>query len=321
MLFRSRDTVSTTSRRAQDRQVEHERRLPAPRTHRRGTRSNSVETSVGEPIAATFLNVADTDWTSAANREWIHAALASPPQVIVDVLDTAEAIDRVVATAVASGWPATPPSERQRILRQAADVMESERGATLSLMAHEAAKTVGEGDAEVSEAIDFSRYYAHCIAGLNDGAARGLRFDPLGVVVVASPWNFPYAIPAGGVLAALAAGNAVVLKPAPEVRQTARLLVEHLWRAGVPTDALQYVACPDNDVGRRLVTHPDVGAVVLTGGLETATRFLDWVDGTVSTDALTSKMPAWAGRQAAAALEQVRRHLGNDAIPRPPELP
>ncbi len=271
-----RDTVSTTSRRAQDRQVEHERGLSDPRTDQRGARSNSDESPVGAPVAAGFANVADTDWTSAANREWIRAALASPPQVIVDVLDSVEAIDRVVATAVASRWPTTPPSERQRILRQASEVMEGERGATLSLMAHEAAKTVGEGDAEVSEAIDFSRYYAHWIDGLDDGAARGLRFDPVGVVVVASPWNFPYAIPAGGVLAALAAGNAVVLKPAPEVRQTARLLVEHLWRAGVPTDALQYVACPDNEVGRRLVTHPDVAAVVLTGGLDTARRFLDW---------------------------------------------
>ena len=96
------------------------------------------------------------------------------------------------------------------------------------------------------------------------------------MVVVASPWNFPYAIPAGGVLAALAAGNAVILKPAPEVRAVGRLLVEQLWQAGVPRDVLQFVACPDDEVGRRLVTHPDVGTVVLTGAYETAQLFLEW---------------------------------------------
>ena len=96
------------------------------------------------------------------------------------------------------------------------------------------------------------------------------------MVVVASPWNFPYAIPAGGVLAALVAGNAVILKPAPETAPTAWLLAEQCWRAGVPRDVLQFVACPDDEVGRRLVTHPDVDAVVLTGAYDTARLFLDW---------------------------------------------
>ena len=98
----------------------------------------------------------------------------------------------------------------------------------------------------------------------------------LGVVVVASPWNFPWAIPAGGVLAALAAGNAVILKPAPETVLTATVLAGQLWAAGVPRDVLQLVPCPDDEVGRRLVTHPDVAAVVLTGSWDTAQRFLEW---------------------------------------------
>jgi RHH-type proline utilization regulon transcriptional repressor/proline dehydrogenase/delta 1-pyrroline-5-carboxylate dehydrogenase len=95
-------------------------------------------------------------------------------------------------------------------------------------------------------------------------------------VLVASPWNFPYAIPAGGVCAALAAGNAVILKPAPEVREVAFELAQQLWRAGVPRDALQFVACPDDEVGRRLVTHDDVATVVLTGAYETAQLFRSW---------------------------------------------
>ncbi len=260
--MRAIDAVSTESRRAQDRSVAASPSLP-------------LDVAVTD---RPYENAADTDWTSEANRTWIEAALASPPSVEVPVLDRVEDIDRVVAAAVSSNWVTVSLRERQQVLRRVAETMEAERGATLSLMAHEAAKTVAEGDPEVSEAIDFARYYASCIDRLVDRAAHGAgsTFEPVGVVVVASPWNFPYAIPAGGVLAALAAGNAVVLKPAPEVRATARLLAEQLWRSGVPMDALQYVACPDDEVGRRLVTHPDVGTVVLTGAYETAMRFLEW---------------------------------------------
>ena len=102
---------------------------------------------------------------------------------------------------------------------------------------------------------------------------------PRGVVVVASPWNFPYAIPAGGVLAALAAGNAVILKPPPEARRTALHLVEQLHRGGVPPEVVQFVACPDDEVGQRLITHPDVDSVILTGAYETAELFRSWKPG------------------------------------------
>jgi len=130
---------------------------------------------------------------------------------------------------------------------------------------------VREGDPEVSEAIDFARFYAT--------AEIPEHTSPDGVVVVASPWNFPYAIPAGGVLAALMAGNTVILKPPPETRQTAWLLANQCWRAGVPREALHYVACPDNEVGRRLITHDDVATVVLTGAYATAQMFLGWKPG------------------------------------------
>ena len=103
------------------------------------------------------------------------------------------------------------------------------------------------------------------LAGHKSGFIAGQEITdkrPLGIVAVVSPWNFPYAIPAGGVCAALAAGNAVILKPAPEVREVAFELAQQLWRAGVPGDALQFVACPDDEVGRRLVTHDDVDVVV-----------------------------------------------------------
>ncbi|MGH9135616.1 MAG: aldehyde dehydrogenase family protein, partial [Acidimicrobiales bacterium] len=166
------------------------------------------------------------------------------------------------------GWAARPAAERVSMLRVVADQMAAERWTAIAQMAAEAAKTVREGDPEVSEAIDFARYYAT--------AEIASATEPYGVVVVASPWNFPYAIPSGGVLAALMAGNTVVLKPPPETRQTAWLIANQCWRAGVPRDVLQFVACPDNDVGRRLITHDDVAAVVLTGAHSTAQLFLEW---------------------------------------------
>jgi RHH-type proline utilization regulon transcriptional repressor/proline dehydrogenase/delta 1-pyrroline-5-carboxylate dehydrogenase len=137
-------------------------------------------------------------------------------------------------------------------------------------MAVDTGKTVREGDPEVSEAVDFAHYYARHIPE----AAAG--FQPHGTVVVASPWNFPLSIPAGGVLGALAAGNAVILKPAPEAVAVAAELCHVLWAAGVPRTALQFVPCIDGDASRLLITSPGVDAVVLTGSWETAQLFRRW---------------------------------------------
>jgi RHH-type proline utilization regulon transcriptional repressor/proline dehydrogenase/delta 1-pyrroline-5-carboxylate dehydrogenase len=100
--------------------------------------------------------------------------------------------------------------------------------------------------------------------------------EPLGVVVVAPPWNFPLSIPAGGALAALAAGNAVILKPAPEAVLVGWWLARALWDAGIPREVLQFLPCPDDDVGRGLITDPRVGGVILTGSVDTARLFLGW---------------------------------------------
>ena len=141
-------------------------------------------------------------------------------------------------------------------------------------MVHEGRKTVAQADPEVSEAIDFARYYADRALDLDE--VEGARFDPFGVVLVTPPWNFPVAIPAGGALAALAAGNAAILKPAPETPRCAEIVAECCWAAGVPRDALQYLRVPDDEVGRHLVSHPDVDAVILTGAYETADLFRSW---------------------------------------------
>src|SRR5262249_30998515 len=144
----------------------------------------------------------------------------------------------------------------------------------IGAMIVDGAKTVPEADPEVSEAIDFARYYARSLDAL--GSPDGCRMEPLGVIVVAPPWNFPLSIPAGGVLAALATGNSVVLNPAPEAVLVGWHLATALWDAGIPREALQFLPCPDDEVGRALVTDPRVDAVILTGSIATARRFLAW---------------------------------------------
>jgi RHH-type proline utilization regulon transcriptional repressor/proline dehydrogenase/delta 1-pyrroline-5-carboxylate dehydrogenase len=217
-----------------------------------------------------FHNAPDTDWTQPAARRalvqnmhnWQTPAL--PPLGELEQVLTA-------AQAAQPAWEARGAAGRAAILRRAADVMESARFATIAQMMHEGKKIAAEADVEVSEAIDYARYV---------GIAVDLTSAPpaaaLGVVVVTPPWNFPYAIPCGGVTAALATGNSVILKPAPETVGVAAHLVEHLWEAGVPRDVLQFFPCPDGDVGQALVADRRVAAVVLTGAYDTARLFLRW---------------------------------------------
>ncbi len=278
-----------------------------PRRRQDRQREESESPATGAPEA--FANVADTDFTLAANRAWIagHLEKWSPPTLVPARVDGADVVEpatgvgidpsaptsalyryvqadrdtvrRAVATArrAATSWGAIDGGERARVLEAAAGQLGRARGELLAVMAHDAAKTVGEGDAEVSEAVDYARYYASRARALGDHA--GAVFDPYRVVVVTPPWNFPLAIPAGGVLAALAAGAAVILKPAPESVLTAWTFAEQCWAAGVPGDVLQFVPTADDEVGRFLVTHDDVDAVILTGGYETARLFLSWKPG------------------------------------------
>lgn len=181
-------------------------------------------------------------------------------------------IDTAVSTARAhvDEWDSLGPRKRGKILGEAAVLMENERADTIAIMSRDAGKTVAEADPEVSEGIDFARFYALSSYEKCDGS------KPLGVVLVVPPWNFPYAIPMGGVCSALAAGNAVILKPAPETVATAWQIVRQLWDAGVPQHVLQFVPTRDDDDGLHLVTHPGIDGVILTGSFDTATMFTSW---------------------------------------------
>lgn len=257
---RGRDGVRTAPRRTQDRTAQ----VPA--------------TGADAP----FANAPDTDFTRPANRAWITAALAAPPPPRDVPLLSATDVDAAVAAGRAAHerWWSLPASERTRLLTAVGDAAEARRGEIIAAMAHETGKTVPEGDPEVSEGVDMARYYAreHARLAARSGAA-GAVMTPRRLVVVAPPWNFPFAIPMGGVMAALAAGGAAILKPAPEAIATGRLVAACCDDAGLPPGLVTWLPCPDGDVGRRLVTHPDVDAVILTGALETARRFLQWRPG------------------------------------------
>ena len=198
-----------------------------------------------------------------------------PNTVVARYRQATEAdIDHAVEVAKADpdGWRRRPIADRVAILHQAAAEFSAARGDLMGAMLAEGGKTLAESDPEVSEAIDFCRFYADSAQFFHE--LPGVSAQGRGVVVVVSPWNFPLAIPTGGVAAALAAGNTVILKPASDTVLIAYQLCQCFWRAGVPKSALQFAPCSGGTVGARLVSHDGVDAVVLTGGTETAAEML-----------------------------------------------
>jgi RHH-type proline utilization regulon transcriptional repressor/proline dehydrogenase/delta 1-pyrroline-5-carboxylate dehydrogenase len=216
-----------------------------------------------------FQNTSDTDWTQPVHRERLAGALAGNRPETVPAPDSLEAV-LTKAEVAQHEWESWGFARRAEILRRGAAVMETQRFETIALLVQDGKKAIPEADGEISEAIDFAHYYAEF------SVPSGLQATALGVVAIAPPWNFPYAIPSGGVLAALMAGNSVILKPAPETIATAWRLVQQLWQAGVPRDVLQFFPCADGDIGKALITDPRVAAVVLTGAYETARMFQSW---------------------------------------------
>lgn len=285
------ETVRSASRRTQDRRAE-----PGP--------------SLVPKLVSDFVNEPNTDWSLPHHSEWAETIISnwqdrhsgqagdvplviageeiadgravvesidpSRPELVVSrfYAATPEDAERTIATAVADPdeWRRRSPEERGEILLRAADIISHRRGELLGVMMAEGGKLFTEADPEVGEAIDFCRYYAQTAAYYH--SLEGLKARGKGVVVVVSPWNFPFAIPCGGVAAALAAGNTVVLKPASDTALIAYKMCQCLWDAGVPKTALQLVNCDGEQVAQQLVTHQATDVVVLTGGTDTATHLL-----------------------------------------------
>ncbi|WP_414897589.1 bifunctional proline dehydrogenase/L-glutamate gamma-semialdehyde dehydrogenase PutA [Rhodovulum sp. YEN HP10] len=173
-----------------------------------------------------------------------------------------DASPRDVGTALAHARPWNIPEHRcAEVLRQAADLYEAHAGAIFALLAREAGKTLPDAVGELREAVDFLRYYAARIDGL-DAPARGL-------FVCISPWNFPLAIFTGQIAAALAAGNAVIAKPAEQTPLIAHLATGLLHEAGVPPECLQLLP-GDGRIGAALTSDSRVTGVAFTGSTETA---------------------------------------------------
>ncbi|MBI5105867.1 MAG: aldehyde dehydrogenase family protein [Solirubrobacterales bacterium] len=186
--------------------------------------------------------------------------------------DVAHAVE--VAEQGARAWRRVPARERAEVLVRAAAWMRERREKLAALCVRETAKPWAEADADICEAIDFLEFYARGAIALDrghhlfqvPGERNDLRYLPRGVTGVIAPWNFPIAIPIGMTAAALATGNAVVLKPAEQAPGCGFVLVEALRAAGVPAAALNLVQGA-GEAGRALVQDPRVSTIAFTGSL------------------------------------------------------
>jgi acyl-CoA reductase-like NAD-dependent aldehyde dehydrogenase len=188
----------------------------------------------------------------------------------------AEEVDAAVARAKGAfpAWRAVAPAERAKLLRELADALDARREELAHLEARNAGKPIGDARGEIEMVVETFRYYAGAperLLGQTIPVAGGVDMtfrEPLGVVGLIVPWNFPLTIASWKVAPALAAGNTIVLKPAELTPLTALELEKIALEAGIPEGVLNVVAGPGSVCGRRLVEHPDVAKIAFTGSTE-----------------------------------------------------
>lgn len=260
---------------------------------------------VSVPAANEMRNEADTDFDLPQNQKWVESIFAkwkktkeNTPEVIplqigsetvvcdkrhkymdrcqddeVCICEMSQAnteqVKKIIEIAEAdpAGWHKTSLEERHRIMYKAADNLAEMRGDLIGCMCAVTGKTVIEGDVEVSEGVDYARFYTTTMK--NFVALDDIDISPKGTVLVISPWNFPCAIPVGGIVAGLAGGNTVILKPATVAAPVAWMFAKAFWDAGVPKEALQ-VIITDREALKVLTTAPTIKHIILTGGTDTA---------------------------------------------------
>ncbi|WP_345970635.1 bifunctional proline dehydrogenase/L-glutamate gamma-semialdehyde dehydrogenase [Sulfurimonas sp. HSL1-6] len=275
-------------------------------------RTRPVEKIAVDPAVYHFENEPDTDFILPANRAWAEAirdkwqhigeregGFSAYPVIggrIVQRDETVTVIDKsqyhenkrtgsyveatpedmaaAIDTAQADpdGWRKLTPHARQKIMMEVAHAIRVARGDLIGIAAAEVGKVFTETDVEVSEAIDFVNFYPYSVtklAGLTGVEAKGK-----GVGLVISPWNFPVAIPTGGIAAALAAGNTVILKPAEASILTAYRLCQCFWEAGVSMNTLQFIPGRGSAVGEHMIPSKAIDFTIFTGGEETAYRII-----------------------------------------------
>jgi RHH-type proline utilization regulon transcriptional repressor/proline dehydrogenase/delta 1-pyrroline-5-carboxylate dehydrogenase len=228
------------------------------------------------PIVIGGRKISDREWVASTNP-------ARPAQVVGHwARATVEDADAAVAAARAAwpAWAARPVSERAGVLERAAALMEKRRFELNALEVYEAAKPWIEADADISEAVDFCRYYASEIREVERPRVtqevpgeRDLQlWTSRGVGVAIAPWNFPLAILCGLTVAPLVAGNCVIMKPAEQTTVIAAALMDILVEAGVPAGVLNFVPGMGEDVGARLVSHPGIDFIAFTGSRSVGCR-------------------------------------------------
>jgi RHH-type proline utilization regulon transcriptional repressor/proline dehydrogenase/delta 1-pyrroline-5-carboxylate dehydrogenase len=252
--------------------------FPAPEFHRRAVRV-SLGDAVARRLNARPLLIAPlVDGKIPATADQIVSANPShPSRTVAEVRLTGhDAADRAARSARRAweSWRRTTAAERASLLRNVARLLVRERWDLAALEVCEAGKPWGDAMADVAEAIDFLRYYATEMERLDAGVTlqpevpgeiNRYVYRSRGLTAVISPWNFPLAIPAGQVGAALAAGNTVLFKPAEQASALGARLYQAFRRAGVPADVLQFLPGRGEEIGARLVAHPLVDVVAFTG--------------------------------------------------------
>ena len=226
-----------------------------------------------------FSNAADTDPSTAGNRVWakaIYRRLANS-EIGVDLVERHTVSSEVKlnelivsARAAQQRWQALTAEERANKIHEVGVVLEKNREYLVEVAMAEAGKTLDQVDTEISEAIDFAHYYAEQSLRLNN--LPGAKPVARKITVVTPPWNFPIAIPAGGALAALAAGSAVIFKPAGPAARCGAVLAELILEV-IDKELFVPIHIGERELGQRLISHEDVDQVILTGGYETAELF------------------------------------------------
>ena len=259
-----------------------------------------------------YTSEADTDFILEENKQWakeirskwkfnkdtIHKITPiviagneiSQDRNITECIDKSQLADNVLAGKFANaskedlqkavevakldpdGWRLKTYKQRHEILKQVAIKVRENRDNLIGVAAAEVGKVFTDVDIEVSEGIDFVEFYAHSSRYFDD--FDNLEFSGRGVGVVVPPWNFPIAIPMGGISATLAAGNTVIIKPASVAALCAYEICKCFWDAGISKNTLQFVPCPGSLAGKHLISNDAVDFVILTGGEDTAYSML-----------------------------------------------
>ena len=233
----------------------------------------------------TFQNYIGGEWVDAASGETFESVNPATGDTIGTFpRSSAEDVDRAVAAAKAAfeDWRLVPAPKRGEILYRFANLLMEEKDEFTDLMSHEMGKVKAEAGGDVQEAIDMSLYMAGegrrlhgqtTPSELRDKFNMSVRM-PIGVVGVITPWNFPIAIPSWKIAPALVCGNTVVFKPATDTPLLGQRFVELLIEAGLPEGVINIVHGGGGAVGDRLVRHPDVPVITLTGSRETGVEVM-----------------------------------------------